>query len=268
MGEVRDSWLHTLAAKTSSLFLAYIISISIYRLYFSPKAKFPGPKLAAVTGWYEFYYDIINGGQFIWKIQELHDKYGPIVRINPYELHVRDSDFYDELYAPASKKRDKYASWIVLSGGKGSSFATVEHEHHRLRRSALNQFFSKRSVGRLEPVIVDKIERLCLRLEDAVKTNEIIRFDAAYVALTTDIIGESYDYLSQPDFNLEWKHTVVNAMASGALLRHFPWMIYVLKTVPSYILEKMDPKGAALMKWQLGVRKKIISIIEDCEQGK
>lgn len=56
--------------------LLYTVVLVIYRLYFSPLAKFPGPKLAAATLWYEFYYDIIKTGQYTFKIRELHAKYG------------------------------------------------------------------------------------------------------------------------------------------------------------------------------------------------
>ncbi len=56
--------------------LLYLLIGGVYRLYFHPLAKFPGPKLAALTGWYEFYHDIIHRGMFIWKLQELHDLYG------------------------------------------------------------------------------------------------------------------------------------------------------------------------------------------------
>lgn len=54
----------------------YCVGGVIYRLYLSPLAKFPGPKLAAATLWYEFYYDVIQEGQYTFKIKELHDKYG------------------------------------------------------------------------------------------------------------------------------------------------------------------------------------------------
>lgn len=56
----------------------YLIAGGIYRLYFHPLAKFPGPKLAALTRWYEFYHDVVHRGCFIWKLQELHDRYGSI----------------------------------------------------------------------------------------------------------------------------------------------------------------------------------------------
>jgi hypothetical protein len=55
---------------------AYIASIVIYRLYLSPIAHFPGPRLAALTVMYEFYWEAIRHGQFTFHIGELHKKYG------------------------------------------------------------------------------------------------------------------------------------------------------------------------------------------------
>ena len=54
----------------------YVLSLVIYRLFFSPIAKFPGPKLAAVSSWYELYYDVVHKGKYLFKIEEMHDKYG------------------------------------------------------------------------------------------------------------------------------------------------------------------------------------------------
>lgn len=56
--------------------LIYFPSIAIHRLFFHPLARFPGPKLAAVSRWYEAYYDVICDGQYTFKIAELHKKYG------------------------------------------------------------------------------------------------------------------------------------------------------------------------------------------------
>lgn len=55
----------------------YLLGLSIYRLYLTPSAKFPGPRLAALCYWYEFYYDVWpHEGQYTWKIRQLHEKYG------------------------------------------------------------------------------------------------------------------------------------------------------------------------------------------------
>jgi hypothetical protein len=60
----------------SGVLLLWIIGTAIYRVYLSPLSKIPGPKLAALTSWYEFYYDAVKGGQFTFHIQDLHRKYG------------------------------------------------------------------------------------------------------------------------------------------------------------------------------------------------
>lgn len=52
--------------------------VVLYRLIFHPLASFPGPKLAAATGLYETYYEVIkDGGGRYWKeIEEMHRQYG------------------------------------------------------------------------------------------------------------------------------------------------------------------------------------------------
>ena len=54
----------------------YVVSLFIYRAYFDSLSHIPGPKLAAATLWYEFYYDVIKVGRYTWKIGELHEQYG------------------------------------------------------------------------------------------------------------------------------------------------------------------------------------------------
>ena len=65
-----------LAVGSVAIFLLYAFITVIYRLYFSPLAGFPGPKIAAATGWYEFYFDVIKRGRYIYEIEKMHHKYG------------------------------------------------------------------------------------------------------------------------------------------------------------------------------------------------
>lgn len=67
-------FFHFLIAGVS--LLIYGIALTIYRLVFHPLVGFPGPKLAAATGWYEFYYEIIRPGSWLREIQRLHEVYG------------------------------------------------------------------------------------------------------------------------------------------------------------------------------------------------
>jgi cytochrome P450 len=110
---------------------------------------------------------------------------GPIVRITPHELHIRDSEYYDEIYAASSKKRDKWSGSVVMAGAPGSILATVGHDLHRLRRGVLNPFFSKRVIASKEVEIREKIERLCRRFEMASESGEVLRVDVAYSALVS-----------------------------------------------------------------------------------
>jgi len=66
------------AATILSGLLIYSIGLVIYRAFFHPLAKVPGPCLAAVTQWYETYYELVpnGGGMFTKRIKRMHEQYG------------------------------------------------------------------------------------------------------------------------------------------------------------------------------------------------
>lgn len=53
----------------------YRSCVVIYRLFLSPLAKFPGPKLAAATSLYEAFFDLYQSN-FPDVLAKLHDEYG------------------------------------------------------------------------------------------------------------------------------------------------------------------------------------------------
>jgi cytochrome P450 len=187
-----------------SLFVVSILYfgyVTVYRLYLSPIAHFPGPRLAAWTYWYEFWYDVVAEPEYTFKIGRLHKEYGmffstthdtrnftklfqgPIVRINPDEIHVADPDFYDTIYAGSGRKRDKW-DWITRSFGVDESLiGTLKHDEHRIRRASLSPYFSKQSVRALQPLIDRNMAILLGRLRQFADSGSPLKLDDAYAAL-------------------------------------------------------------------------------------
>lgn len=137
---------------------------------------------------YEFYYDVVLKGQYTFKIKRLHEQYGPIVRVNPEEVHVADPDFYDVIYSGPTQKRDKWEWFVAQFGVPDSTFATVKHDHHRFRRAALNPFFSKAKVRILQPLIEDGARKLLTRLEEFRRSGEPLTVSLAFAALTAGMV--------------------------------------------------------------------------------
>jgi hypothetical protein len=74
---IGNTW-STITITVLSLLISYIVGHGIYQCYFSPLAKFPGPKLAAVTRLYEVYYDVFKWGRYTFEIKEMHKQYGEV----------------------------------------------------------------------------------------------------------------------------------------------------------------------------------------------
>lgn len=75
-GMILGQSIGVLAAGLLIAYLLYLAGLVFYRLYLSPIAKFPGPRLAAATYLFEGYYDVVKRGKYTFKIRDLHAKYG------------------------------------------------------------------------------------------------------------------------------------------------------------------------------------------------
>jgi hypothetical protein len=173
--------------------IAYVFVGIVYRLYLSPIAKIPGPKLAAVTYLYEYYYDGIKAGTYTSEIAKMHEIYGPVIRINPTELHCNNPEWIDLVYATGGKRREKNPFFVAQFNASGAGFATISHELHRSRRGALNRYFSKAAVSKLEGMIQDKAAILCTKFERLGGTGQPIDLTMAYSCLTTDVVTGKLD---------------------------------------------------------------------------
>ncbi|KAK2055853.1 cytochrome P450 [Colletotrichum caudatum] len=245
--------------------LAYFLYLTVSRLFLSPIAHFPGPKLAAWTYWYEFWYDVVAEPEYTFKIGRLHEKYGPIIRINPDEIHIADPDFYDTVYAGSGRKRDKW-DWITRSFGVDESLiGTLGHDEHRVRRAALSPYFSKQSVRALQPLVDRNMAILLRRLGEFATTGTPLKLDDAFAALTNDIVeyyafGRSENRLTAPDFDPSFRDAMLQGGKAGHVLKHFPLLMDALRKLPDSLLLKLSPAMGAYSQLQTGIKRQVAEI--------
>ncbi|RAL66217.1 hypothetical protein DID88_005889 [Monilinia fructigena] len=167
------------------------IGLVVYRLFFSPLAKFPGSKLAAATSWYEFYFDYWLEGKYVFEIERMHKMYGPIIRVNPEELSIHDPEFYNKIYVTESQRRtNNYDPFGLGYGFHGSHGLTTDHDLHRKRRKPLEPFFSRPSVIRLQPMLAYVTKKLEDRLEEFKGSGRVICLNYVFASFSSDVIGK------------------------------------------------------------------------------
>ena len=241
-----------------SIWVIYSVGVALYRLYFSPLQKFPGPRLAALTYLYEFYYDIYKNGQFHFHLRDLHDRYGriwnvpkfvdeiidtvlgPIVRVNPTELHIDDPDYWDKLYS-RDGKWDKSPRYCAQFGTTEAEVFTVRHDIHRARRTALNPFFSKQKVNAMEPILQSQVDRMCERIAGYRGKGESLPIRLCYTCLTIAItceftFGQNYGVLEMDGWGVSSAETTQEAWKGVHWARLFPFLSRIENAVPNWLI--------------------------------
>ncbi|KAL6788177.1 cytochrome P450 [Trichoderma sp. SZMC 28012] len=226
------------AVFTFGLWAVYKLLRAIYNITLHPLAGFPGPVLAGASYWYEGYFDLILWGRYTSEIARMHEKYGPIVRINPDELHCSDPHFIDEIFAIGTRKRNKPAHQLrSLGDATFSGFGTADHNLHKLRRAPLTKFFSKLQITKLEPEIHKAVHLLCDKLLRFADKKEPFDLTSAYSCFTSDVIaeycfGENLGFLQQDGIEPNFRRAIFSVLNTTYVFRFIPWLKTLASTVP------------------------------------
>ncbi|KAJ5091017.1 hypothetical protein N7532_009701 [Penicillium argentinense] len=216
----------------------YITAVIFYRLVLSPLAKFPGPRLAAATRLYEIYYQMIKGGTFTWHISDLHDKYGPVVRITPWEIHIKDPNYYNTVYLDMGKLRNK-ESLLSCIGYPNPIFPLVSHEPHQPWRNILARFLKKSAILEFEPVIKANIQSLCKHFSTAANSHEPLELYSAFHCYSSDTLSQhafghdlGFHYLDEMKYSEKCKTWVNSKFTLCRLIRHLSFVGDIAHKIP------------------------------------
>lgn len=250
------------------LFTSLVISLAtvvLYNLYFHPLAKFPGPRIAAATRWYEFHHEIYRGGRFYEVVDDMHDQYGPIVRVNPFELHIKDPSYYDTLLN-FNSELDKRA-FATENLQNSPSFQT-----HHAQRKAFDPFFSRGSIQKIEWLVRDSVDKLCNILREYRGQGEPVNVSNLYRCLTADIISEysfsqSYALLDDHLKHQQFMESITGTFKLLFFIREIVItrnIINALETLPTW-LHPPSKVGEFISNWQKVIRDRL-SIVAEKEQ--
>ncbi|KAF7886490.1 uncharacterized protein EAF01_011168 [Botrytis porri] len=169
----------------------YSIALAIYRIWFHPLSKIPGPPLLATI-------DIINqwgsnvDGTFPREVSRLHKQFGPIIRVGPNRIAVDGSIGYPEVYSLKAKGLagtfDKVHDYI-FDGDHKTILGAPNELHRRLRRS-LAHSFSDAAIREQEGIIEKHVNMLLEQLTCKAELGETVDTVKWMNYLFFDIIGE------------------------------------------------------------------------------
>ncbi|KAL6237480.1 hypothetical protein BDW75DRAFT_238267 [Aspergillus navahoensis] len=170
------------------------------------------PKYAALSRWHEVYHDIYLQGKLIFWIEEQHKKY----------------DLWETIYAKAGRVDNL----------------------HRIRRGALNPFFSRQRILELQDIIRQKLNILIKRVDEYMALNAPAPINRGFMAFSEDGWAPT---LHDP--------FVIVALAANTAL-HFPIIPKIMSALPEFWIERLDPVYAPIFRLQRDFGNQIRDIKE------
>jgi hypothetical protein len=174
------------------------------------------------------------------------DWIGPVVRINPWEVHISDADFFNAFHG--NSKLDKWEWYYNMFGNTLGTVGTGPAALHRARRGVIAKFFSAANVAKLEPRLEARVRTLCDRIEDHRKAGKVVDISNAFRCYATDIVTDyaaphTRDFLNTPDFSAAFSRVMRDISSLLSWQRHFRIIIPLLLVIPRSIAEMMDSSG-------------------------
>ena len=181
-------WAYSTVQNIFLISLCSLVCLIVYRIAFHPLRNIPGPFLAKLTGHWRN--DRTWRGTWHDDILELHEHYGPVVRIAPNEVSIVDQNSIKTLYGHGQNtmKTHWYAVWDPPIGAP-ALFSARDRKLHSFLRKRVSAAYSMTSILKYEKPIQGLLDLMIERLKLQAKAGNTINLGDWTGALAFDAVG-------------------------------------------------------------------------------
>ncbi|KAI3545056.1 hypothetical protein CSPX01_05262 [Colletotrichum filicis] len=180
-----------------TLFFTWLISISIYRIWFHPLSKHPKPLLCKLTSTV-WAYHFTKGSILQWEAKQ-HKKYGQTVRLGPNRLSFIDPRAWKDIYGhkfgdakPNVKNLDRAVK--NMPSGRLPMALEPTTAGHATQRKQFNPAFGERAWKEQEPLVQKYVEQLMNRVSADIAASAdgetVVDIATLYNFMTFDVMGD------------------------------------------------------------------------------
>ena len=141
----------------------YLSSLILYRVYFHPLSKYPGPFWAKITDLYSTYH-AWKGDRHL-EFWRSHEKYGHVVRFGPNSVSFNTNSALKEIYGHKGnvRKSDFYSAFPATKDAY-STHSAIDRAQHARKRRVLSHAFSDAAVRSMENHVLAHVRQFCQNL--------------------------------------------------------------------------------------------------------
>jgi cytochrome P450 len=163
--------LETIFSSLAALVVVHSTLTVLYNLFWSPLRTVPGPWWYAATPFPRLW--LYFSGREPWAVKDMHERYGPVVRLAPYEVSFIDEKAWPDIYGYKTATH-KDATWYPFSPETKKSIILADDEnHHRMRKMFLPAF-SARALREQSGLLNGYAERLIKVLRSRLETDDVV----------------------------------------------------------------------------------------------
>jgi len=189
------TYLSALLLAVAAFLVAYLVPI-VRTAYFTPLRKVPGPWFAAFSHLRLKAANIT--GNRVYYVDDLHRKYGPVVRIAPTEVVVNDVSAFREIHRIGGGFNKSTWYQQLNRTDRPGVFAMADPKQHAVRRKLFARAFSKTFLRQhWEPLVHEKAQLAVSRMKEELATQKTADVMKWWMFLATDVsthlmFGESF----------------------------------------------------------------------------